>query len=392
MSRIWYKVTLTPESPVAVLRSRASAQFVKTQDYLPGSTVRGAFAEIFINKRGTDDPDFRFIFVEEKIFFGDFLPGFPNQFTNLIPLTARACKRFGLKGHPKSHTDLLLNHMLNAFDEENKKCPECGEPIDRVSGYFIGDGKDGEIAYLSLDRQLRMHVGISRKTGTAYPGLLFSYEMLTEGKVASGRETLPLQFVGYLSALEEDANELFEGLWKVIPPQREHLSVGKARTRGLGELRIETIEKKEPVEISFEERWEAFNRAAYEWNGSQEKCYFSITFTSHLALKDELGRPVLGNIRPYHFSLPETVELCAAFLNPEVVSGWNAAQGLPKPDTHALGRGSVLGFSAPKSLEAEIQTRLQTLETEGIGERRAEGFGRFVVCHPIHIPKQKEKN
>ncbi|RMG43301.1 MAG: hypothetical protein D6732_00240, partial [Methanobacteriota archaeon] len=229
MSRIWYKVILSPESPVAVLRSRASTQFVKTQDYLPGSTVRGAFAEIFLNKRGANDPDFQAIFVEEKISFGDLLPGFPNQSTNLLPLTTRACKRFGLKGHPQSHTDLLLTQMLDASGEENKKCPVCGEPVDRASGYILGDVKNGQMKYLSPDRQLRMHVGISRKTGTAYPGLLFSYEMLTEGKIASDREALPLQFTGYLSAPEGEADTLFKSLWEAVPPEREHLSVGKAR-------------------------------------------------------------------------------------------------------------------------------------------------------------------
>ena len=95
MSCVKYKVVLSTESPVAVLRSRASTQFVKTLEYLPGSTIRGAFAEIFINKKNINDPDFQNIFVNNKIRFSDFLPGYSREPSHSLPLTAQACKRWG---------------------------------------------------------------------------------------------------------------------------------------------------------------------------------------------------------------------------------------------------------------------------------------------------------
>ena len=283
---------------------------------MPGSTIRGAFAEIFINKRGTQDDNFQRIFVDEKIRFSDFLPGYDDSHSQLLPNTARACKRHGLR-HPESLTDQLLEQILRRKQSEKKMCPTCGEPLDRVSGYI---SKASSIEPISPGRQLRMHVGISRITGSAMHGLLFSYEMLTEGKMLSSAETQPLRFTGNLTASESEAQEIFEALWNVVP-QQEHLSVGKARTRGLGELSIESIE---------------------EWT-------------------------------------------------PEVVSGWNAAQGLPKPDIHALGRGGVMAFCAPNYLESELVEELRRLESDGVGEHLAKGFGQLTVCDPFHLNTGKVK-
>ena len=385
MSLVRYKMVLTAESPVAILRSRASSQFVKTLDYLPGSTIRGAFAEIFINKRGTQDDNFQRIFVDEKIRFSDFLPGYDDSHSQLLPNTARACKRHGLR-HPESLTDQLLEQILRRKQSEKKMCPTCGEPLDRVSGYI---SKASSIEPISPGRQLRMHVGISRITGSAMHGLLFSYEMLTEGKMLSSAETQPLRFTGNLTASESEAQEIFEALWNVVP-QREHLSVGKARTRGLGELSIESIEERTPND-DLNERWKEYNDKAYSLGADTGKCYFSITLNSHLSLRDHLGRPVLGNIRPVDLGLPDTIERCAAFLTPEVVSGWNAAQGLPKPDIHALGRGGVMAFCAPNYLESELVEELRRLESDGVGEHLAKGFGQLTVCDPFHLNTGKVK-
>ena len=101
---------------------------------------------------------------------------------------------------------------------------------------------------------------------------------------------------------------------------------------------------------------------------------------------------MLGKIVPRHFGLPEGVSFVhrrdsnqpVCFLNQIALHGWNAAQGLPKPDTIALARGSVLLFQCDKNLQPEVFSRLAQIESKGIGERRSEGFGRIAVCYPVH--------
>ncbi len=387
------RFVLLAESPLAVLRSRVSAQFGKSLDYLPGSTVRGAFAEVFLNKKGSDDSVFQAIFVQGKIRFHDFWPTFGSEPPVLLPLSASACKRYKLN-HTGSLHDRLIETMISS-DSTKKECPDCGGVLDRMAGYV--EIQDDKVMLIAPQRQLRMHVGISRARGAAQHGQLFSYDMLTEkhleetatknGKPEDGdRKQKKLQFVGVLEGVSEDAETLFDELAKVIP-DREHVSVGKARTRGLGEL---SIQKRQELsdKNDFDDRWRKFNQALQNRNSSDEYCYFSITLKSHLILRDALGRPVLDalgtNNDPLSQSLPQS-ERIAAFLNRCMVSGWNAAQGLPKPDVPALARGSVLGFRAKKGDEKALKEQLRLLENTGLGDRRAEGFGQISVCDSFHV-------
>jgi hypothetical protein len=114
--------------------------------------------------------------------------------------------------------------------------------------------------------------------------------------------------------------------------------------------------------------------------------YFSLTLQSHLALKEEqTGQPILGEIKAEDLGLPAEAKRCYCILSAVAVSGWNAALGLPKADTWALGRGSVLLFRLPSDFDpGPTLARLAELEQESVGERCAEGFGRMIACDPFH--------
>ncbi len=72
-----------------------------------------------------------------------------------------------------------------------------------------------------------------------------------------------------------------------------------------------------------------------------------------------------------------------AFLRGRVVGGFNRKWGLPLPQALAVEMGSVLVFRAPGCTESQ----LRELETQGIGERRAEGFGRLAVNWHNQAPR-----
>jgi len=398
------KVILRPESGVAVHKTRASSQFTPTLDYLPGSTVRGAYAQLFINKRSVKDEAFQQIFVEEKVRFSDFLPSNIENSTHppvLLPMSASACKREKLK-HLDSLRDRLISQYSASRDshKEQDKCPieDCGEPLDRMEGKYLQSLEKPEPEAVEYSKQLRMHVGISRATGSTIHALLFSHQLLSK-KIKWVRENGILElaqkdlfFVGTLAAPESEAEALFAAIDQVVS-QREHLSIGASKTRGLGEFVIQRMEINNDNHHAddFEARWKAFNVKFAGKADSAEKCFFSLTLLSNLALRDKMGKPVLDEIQPKHLNLPQECKLEAAFLNRTIVSGWNAAQGLPKPDTVALARGSVLLLSAPKQVEqTHLKEKLMQLEHEGFGERRAEGFGAIAVCHPFHTNFAKE--
>jgi CRISPR-associated protein Csx10 len=371
-------LTLRLRSPLALHRTRAGIQYARTLDYIPGTTLRGALAEVYLARHGVPDDTFHALFLSNQVQYGDLWPSVEGQQTILLPVTVRACKRHKLK-HPKSFWDALLDIWTDSGD---RKCPECGEPLDRVDGYLSGLKP---VEPLSLRSRLRVSTAIERGTRTVAREMLFTQHTLI-GRSEAG-DGKPLLFRGTVRLLNPGLRDQLCSLF----PERTILFLGSGRSRGLGRVEIESW-LEAPAAEPLSERWRKFNEAAQRAGGSPGVRYFSLTLLSHLVLRDNLLRPVLDEITPQHFGLPEGVVWApypgsgrpVRFLNAITVPGWNAALGLPKPDTVALARGSVLLGQCDAREEQAVLACLMRIEAEGVGERLSEGFGRVAVCYPIH--------
>jgi CRISPR-associated protein Csx10 len=137
------------------------------------------------------------------------------------------------------------------------------------------------------------------------------------------------------------------------------------------------------------ERLDRLNNAAnHLWRRFDRKIdalLFTITLQSHLALRNDGGEPVLDEANASDLALPPEATRCRSLLQAVAVPGWNSAINLPKPDTWALKRGSVMLFRVGARVDEQaLMRRLEQIENEGLGERRAEGFGRVLVCDPFH--------
>lgn len=385
-------LTLTLRAPLALHQTRAGVQYVETLDYVPGTALRGALAKAYLAEQGSPDSTFRALFLSDQVQYGDLWPTIEGKPTTLIPATVQVCKRYKF-----AHGDSLRDALFDALSSQPAavNC-KCGEALDRASGYLCSLNP---VESLSPRSRLRVSTAIERSTGTAARELLFTqHTLIGRGKV-KGREdnkrddsenTVPLLFQGTLRLTNPALYHELAGLLKPTSV----LFLGAGRSRGLGEVEVKTC-LEAPADQSLPDRWKKFNEAAQRTGGDPDTRYFSLTLLSHLALRDELLRPVLSDITPQHFGLPETVtwarypnsEQPVLFLNTVTFSGWNAALGLPKPDTVALARGSVLLGQCPASEEQTILTRLAKIEAEGVGERRNEGFGRVAICYPIHYER-----
>lgn len=372
-------LTLQLHAPLTLHRTRTGIQFVETLDYIPGTALRGALAEAYLAEHGMPDDTFRALFLSDQVQYKDLWPSLEGQQTILLPATAKACKRHGLKHH-QSFRDSLLDVWTNLGGD--KKCPECDESLDRVSGYLSNLNPLNPISPRS---RLRVSTAIERGTGTVAREMLFTQHTLVDLGTPDNKQFL-----------------LFQGVVRIFNPTLEsklmrllHLNttffLGAGRSRGLGQVEIK-LETDIPASEPLLERWNKFNAAAQRAGGEAGKRYFSLTLLSHLALRDDLLRPIFGDIKPQHFGLPEGVMwVChlnskqpVVFLNAVTVSGWNAALGLPKPDTVALARGSVLLGQCDAAQEQSVLAHLEQIEAKGVGERRNEGFGCVAVCYPIH--------
>jgi hypothetical protein len=217
-------------------------------------------------------------------------------------------------------------------------CPHCHGKRSRVEqlGYYTSVEQPER---LKVTRRMIANTAIRRKTRTAAPAMLFSHEVIEE---SSAHERGEAKFFRGVVRLPDDLS-LRARLLELAPPQQE-LAVGYGRSRGLGHLRVESWDTPRSEAASLRERFTALNEVAGQlWQTAgrtPQGRYFSLTLQSHLALQDEEGQPVLGNIQLAHLGLPADVERCRVVLSAEAVPGWNAAQEMPKSDCWVLERGS----------------------------------------------------
>jgi CRISPR-associated protein Csx10 len=231
-----------------------------------------------------------------------------------------------------------------------------------------------------VQKRMITNTAIERASGTAAHGMLFSHEVIEESDVHED-----VLFRGIVTLPEALRSKLIE-----LAGYRQRIAVGYGRSRGLGQLSVAGWGTPAVERQTLADRWATFNEVACAlWDLFQRQPqgeYFSLTLQSHLALRDAAGEPILGRIRAEDLGLPGAAVRCRSVLSAVAVPGWNAALNLPKPDTWALGRGSALLFRLPPGHDRRpVIDRLQEIEREGVGDRRAEGFGRMTACDRFHF-------
>lgn len=398
-------LTLKAVSPLALHRRRASEQFAPSLDYLPGGAVRGAVADLYLqgDSKRAEDELFQKLFLRDEVMFSDFLPAASKNKAQLFPASAMACKRFIDDNHLQaSLTDSILRlELATELDEQGllvldsqndpltlgewKTCPKCRTAgrekpkRDRMEGGYYTSPES--VDRVKVRKRMIAGTAIERATGTAASAMLFSHEVIEES--SSQKEGDATLFQGVITF----PDDLYNDLTKLLA-RGQQLAVGYGRSRGLGLLESQGWAEESPPK-TLPERWNALNQTARDlwtkFNREPQGLYFTLTLQSHLILKNKAGEPVLGEVSAADLGLPTEIARRRSVLSAVLVSGWNAAQGLPKPDEWALGRGSVLLFRLPAGADfASVQNQLEKIEREGIGERRAEGFGRLSVCDEFH--------
>ncbi len=399
-----YIAEITDCGPLSFRTGRETTN-AATLGYVPGTALLGGLAAAHTLLR-RDSAQFDAFFMSETASFGNLYPAnlrdqdlrksaiYPIE---PLPATARSCKRFsGFKfdeDDPRDPhhgvIDALVPWTLFALSEQTdvralntlKDCPQCGEPMDAFEGFYRRDAFDAtRIGATRARRGLRTRTGINRATGAVEQGVLYSREVIRAGTPFWGTLTVPDAEAETFHAFVQEVNE------------SSLLRLGNNRARGFGRVNL-VLEESEPdngVRL-LEERIHTFDTVlrqqakAYDI-ATPHALYIPITLTSDAILFDSLLR--------YQRTLtPDYLEEKWALRGVQVVyqnsgtrrvMGWNDLWRLPKPDDMALTMGSVfvLGFSEPLN-HTTVATLLQ-MQTQGIGARRREGFGRLVVANPFH--------
>ncbi|MBI3175249.1 MAG: hypothetical protein HYZ25_16100 [Chloroflexi bacterium] len=258
---------------------------------------------------------------------------------------------------------LFLNgatRFLNAYPVMDGKRSLPNPLKYRKPKYFQASdfGKIEGSSLFAVDKIEQVNVHTQRDAvrghATSEAGAVYRYIALPAGMQLQGM---------VLAENESDA----QALQKLLKDQT--ILLGKARTAGYGHAKVETA----PLSETWRETDQILKVAQK----------ITITLLSPAIVRDEDGQFTLDIATALSTRLGKAVTPGSSQRRTEIISGYNRSWGLPLPQVIAIAAGSVFEVEADASLDD-----WQKLESTGLGERRAEGFGRVAVN--LEMPAEVE--
>lgn len=349
MRALTYRVTL--REPLLATTLDGEPNSAVSADYLPGSALRGLLIGEYLRQRGSAsidsaDPDFRRLFLDGST---RFLNGY------LLDAQARRSLPVPLSWYRAKGTSTPV------YDRAVDPAASGAELQGIGAGFhqaFDADDDQPRVAIFHPQRRVAIH--IARGPGgrpTRGDGTVFRYDALAPdqrfGAVILGDTADDLATLA----------EILRGL--------DSVQIGRSRSAGYGGAEIEA------GSVELIEGWSEAD-AQEEWEAGSP---LVLTLLSDTLLRDSFGHPTADPsalTAALQSHLGTDLRLQRAFARARIVGGFNRTWGLPLPQAPALAMGSVLTFDCPTSAAAALRQRLRELEERGLGERRAEGFGRVI--------------
>jgi CRISPR-associated protein Csx10 len=374
MKIVTYRVTLL--EPVLVTSLAGDPNSAVAHDYLPGSVLRGALIGLMMRKEGineldaTNDDTRRLFFDGRTRFLNGYLV-IDGQRSLPAPRSWEQDKHAGNEAERKQITDRALTPppTPEAPDRQRKDAKEPGKPKS-LGGKFCALNDERSAAYLVEPQHLiNVHTERDRARGRslgAGQGTIYRYDALAADQVFEAM---------ILCDEDSDADYVAELLGAY-----SETTLGGARSAGYGRVALSDIQIRE---------------AHREVGGHIPDKPDPLILT---LLSDAILRSAYGQFSP------DTDTLCAVlaarlgvdaaqlevdrvFKSEGVVGGFNRKWGLPLPQMPTLTMGSTFVFKLKHLSEKQTQAlsdQFARLEWLGIGERRAEGFGRVAVNWQQH--------
>ena len=372
MNVLVYRVTLLEPTLVTALEGDPNSGV--SFPYLPGSTLRGiVIAKYQHVHRVADlagDANARRLFFDGTT---RYLNAYPldrlDYRTAPTPLSLHRMKGqegpihdFASQNPPKEQWQ-MVNTPFCRFSDNDAGDLDSGYDDDEYDeDSDDGGAKPATIRLVQPERQINVHTTRNRRFGRAVdpghapgedPGAVYRYDALAAGQT-------------FEAAILCDHAADVQVLQCFLSGE---IHLGRSRSAGYGRARLDLMGEpeadwKEVPTTGIHGKWvvtflsDALVRAA---NGQFTIDPQAIT----KALEKRLG----VSLFPYN-GLNDTV-----FVRGRETGGFNRQWNLPLPQALAVQMGSTLVYEAPQCAPEKIRE----LEEQGIGERRAEGFGRIAV-------------
>lgn len=351
-----YNITL--HSSVILTSAGGDPNSSSTFTYISGSSVRGVVAA----RLGNPDRDTAIKKEFYDLVLGGkacYLHAYPRiNDDRSIPIPVSLKKKKGVA---------LSNQMVHAFDLASYEDAEEHWPMEQLQSlgidYISIIGADPLLVQPS--RHSRIHHQRDRQKGRATEdnGAIFTFESLDAGQEFAGLILLRGSTEGELSHIENRITSVLNG----------KLLFGRSKRAAYGGMASINFGKTRNREVTGSGK-EGLQPLSADVAQHQQ---FRVLLTSPCIVRDQDSGQIDPAVleRVFLDQFEGKVKLCRKRWSFELIGGFNRKWGLELPQTLAVSAGSVLVFEAIQPLSLK---KLLELEHEGLGERKAEGFGRFV--------------
>ncbi|GAB4533429.1 MAG: CRISPR-associated RAMP protein Csx10 [Anaerolineae bacterium] len=331
--------------------------------FVPGSALRGAVVAHYLERYPTADlaadPQARQWFLDGTVCYLNAYPWDATEKARMLPTPKSWFTEKDRAGDDHGGLyDLAVDPDLAKRIESPKPpkdaafCsltgPEPPQDEDEEEISFAPPRLDRAACYLP-PRQVNVHIALVETNRRGKDNKVFRYDALAAGEIMAG---------AIIASDDVDLTDLHTLLSDIT-----ELYIGGAHTAGYGRVRLEVDR--------IVNGWEEYPTADPPDNGEIVVTLLSDTLVRGRdgqingdldgALADLLGLPSLQAERRYQSA--------------RLVGGFNRKWGLPLPQAWALQAGSVYVYPAGAFDPDELRRKAAL----GLGERRAEGFGRIAV-------------
>jgi CRISPR-associated protein Csx10 len=345
-------VTLKTEQPVLATSFQGDPNSDVSYPYIPGSAIRGALIGRYLKRHPLQNTDILQNESVQRLFFNG-----STQFLNAY-LDAKGKRTLPI---PRSwRKEKGIDLPCQVFDL-SQNVPE-DTLLKSVDSEFC-IVQSNLITLYATDKRINIHNLRHRRRGRAVPDKLNA-----AGKVVEAGEGAVFRYEAI------DAGQTFQAVILCVDADEQTLKdlltpadlwVGGSQSAGYGHTKI--------IKIDSEANWNEVGIAATE---RCDRDTLTIILLSDLILQDEQGHYVADpKLVAQQLALPSEAKLKSNYTRTTLIGGFNRKWGLPLPQIQALAAGSVLVFDNA-SVTAE---QIAEWETQGLGDRRVEGFGRIAI-------------
>jgi len=340
---------LKTEAPVILSESGGLSFLAYTKDFIPGTVIRGLFANSYIKLKGLsttnahEDQTFYNYFLSNKVSFGNaYIATLHNQGNSIkenypLPLSLQ---------HEKNDKSKIIDLLLETREERGI------EQTKPFLGY--GNIENNGLSIEQVEKSFFFHHQRDKKTGAPEENKFFNYEGLAQDQL----------FKGDIRFEDDDLANSFLDFFN--NKESQDFYIGRSKNSQYGRVSL----KLNPPQD--------FNEDINLNNDS-----FVLTFISDAILVNKRGYPCTDKASIQEF-LKEflqidslKIEIEKAFLRIKTIENYVSVWKLRRPTNVAIRAGSCLLIRTNEDLLNN--TSFKKAYFLGLGERTAEGFGRFKI-------------